>query len=206
MEEIWKDIEGYEGLYQVSNLGKVKSLERKDRYGRTFKEKIKQLQVDKDGYLRTSLWKEKNGSLKQVHRLVAVAFIPNEENKPIVNHIDGNKQNNNVKNLEWCTNSENDLHAYRLGLRTVNKTGEGRFGKLNGASRAIYMLDKNSNKILKKFESLADAGRFLGRNANQMSHIAAQIRGERRTAYGYKWRYAEDEIHNKQQNTNSESN
>lgn len=199
MEEIWKDIDGYEGLYQVSNLGRVKSLERKDKYGRIFKEKVKELQIDKDGYFRTSLWKGKNGSLKQVHRLVAIAFIPNLENKPIVNHIDGNKQNNNVENLEWCTNSENDLHAYKLGLRTVNKTGTGKFGKLNGASKPVYMLDKNTEEIIKKFNSLADAARFLGRNANNMSHIAQQVRGKRKTAYGYKWRYADDKNNSSEQ-------
>lgn len=200
--EIWKDIEGYEGLYQVSNMGRVKSLKRKDRYGRIIKEKIRNLQNGKDGYLIISLWNNGKGRMYSVHRLVAETFIPNPDSKPVVNHIDGNKQNNNADNLEWCTNSENDLHAYRLGLRTVNKTGIGRFGRLNGASKSIYMLDKNTEKIIRKFDSLASAGRFFERKANQMSHIAQQIRGERKTAYGYKWRYA-NEIHNKQCNKNS---
>lgn len=188
--EIWKDIEGYEGIYQISNLGRVKS---------TRKNIIRNNQNGKDGYKIISLWNKGKGKTFSIHRLVAETFIPNPDSKPVVNHIDGNKQNNNADNLEWCTNSENDLHAFRLGLRTVNKTGIGRFGNLNGASKSVYMLDKDTEKIIKKFNSLADAGRFLGRNANHMSHIAQQINGKRKTAYGYKWRYADDENYSSEQ-------
>lgn len=123
---------------------------------------------------------------------MAIAFIPNPQNKSQVNHIDGNKKNNNVNNLEWVTPSENSIHAYKNGLRTANKTGTGKFGKLNGASKPVYMLDKKTEKILMRFDALADAGRYLGRCPNQMGHIAAQVRGKRKTAYGYKWRYADE--------------
>lgn len=183
-EEIWKDVKGYEGLYQISNFGRVKSL--------VYKGKIKELQTDKNGYARTSLWKKNNGSLKQVHRLVAIAFIPNPQNKSQVNHIDGNKKNNNVNNLEWVTPSENSIHAYRMGLRTVNKTGTGKYGKLNGSSKPVYMLDKETGEILIRFDSLADAGRYLGRKSNSMGGIAKQTRGETKTAYGFKWRYVDE--------------
>lgn len=196
IEEIWKDVKGYEGLYQISSLGRIKSLKKIDDYGKIIKENIRKLQIDKDGYFMISLWNKGKCKTLRVNRLVAETFIPNPNYKPVVNHIDGDKQNNIVSNLEWCTGSENDLHAYKLGLRKVNKTGLGRFGKLNGASKAIYMLEPDTEEIIKKFDSLADAARYLGRNPSRMSHIAAQIRGERKTAYGYKWRYT-DEIYNK---------
>ena len=195
LNEEWRDIKGYEGLYQISNYGRTRALEIKLncnlKYNRirTKKALIKKNNFDKDGYCSVTLFNKKYHKKMRVHRLVGLAFIPNPENKPIINHIDGIKNNNILYNLEWCTNSENDLHAYRIGLRTVNKTGTGKFGKLNGSSKPIYMIDKDTNKIIKKFDALADAARYLGRNPNWMSHISQQIRGERKTAYGYKWRY-----------------
>ena len=117
MQEIFKDIKGYEGLYQVSNLGNVKSLPKGDGNGN--KERI--LKFDNSNktntttYLRVTL--SGNGKTKRfsVHRLVAEAFIPNPDNKPHVNHIDNNGENNTVANLEWCTHSENMVHAQKQG-------------------------------------------------------------------------------------------
>lgn len=122
-EEIWKDIEGYEGIYQVSNLGRVKSLNRRDRLNRYWKEKIMKLHRDKKGYMRVDLCKcgKQFKSLK-VHRLVAKAFIPNPHNKGQVNHIDGVKNNNLVENLEWSTQEENIQHSFDMGL--VSRKGE----------------------------------------------------------------------------------
>lgn len=117
MTEVWKDIKGYEGYYQVSNLGEVRSIGHK--WQRKGIHKIKLHQNHDAGYLLADL--HKNGKYKSymVHRLVAQAFIPNPDNKPEVNHKDGNKKNNNVENLEWNTKSENCVHRCKvLGLCT----------------------------------------------------------------------------------------
>ena len=137
--EVWKDIEGYEGLYQVSNKGRVKSF----HFG---KEKILKPYLRANGYLMLCLQVDKIKAHFIIHRLVATAFIPNPVNLPVVNHIDGNKQNNCVENLEWTTYSENEKHAYKLGLKFRNAfAGEGEdciFSKFTNAKvqeiRKIY--------------------------------------------------------------------
>lgn len=116
MEEIWKDIKGYEGLYQVSNLGRVRSLDRKRWDGRKWcKCKGRTLvgRPTKMGYLRVGLGR---GVDCYIHRLVAQAFLVNTNNKSQINHKDGNKRNNSVNNLEWCSNSENMAHAAKKRL------------------------------------------------------------------------------------------
>lgn len=101
--EIWKDIEGYKGLYQVSNLGRIKSLGN----NKNKKEKILKSHYDNNGYYSIVLYKNNNRKKYLIHRLIAEAFIPNPNNLPCVNHKDENKQNNNVDNLEWCTQKYN---------------------------------------------------------------------------------------------------
>jgi hypothetical protein len=126
MIEIWKDIVGYERCYEVSNLGRIKNVERqcktKNNSIRTIRERILKSYIHKNGYSYTRL--SKNGKVKgfRTHRLVAQAFIPNPEEKFGTNHKDGDKTNNEVINLEWATNSENQKHAYRIGLKS--KKGE----------------------------------------------------------------------------------
>lgn len=124
--EQWKDIDGYEGIYAVSNLGRVKSLDRIVVYidGRqhTYKEKILVQAISKvNGAYYVHLYKNQSRKNMIVHRLVAKAFILNPENKAEVNHIDGNRSNNTVENLEWSTKIENMHHAFRTGL--INNTG-----------------------------------------------------------------------------------
>lgn len=124
-DEVWKDIEGYEGLYQVSTCGNIKSLAkpRKNGNGRSYiqKEKLLKQTFTSTGYKKVELYKDGKRKGFKVHRLVAIAFIPNPDNKPEVNHIDGNKINNNIDNLEWVTSSENSIHAYETGLSPNKK-------------------------------------------------------------------------------------
>lgn len=114
--EVWKDIERYEGIYQVSNMARIKSLDRIDCRGQHRKERVLKQAFDSDGYCIVTLSKERIGITKKVHRLVAQAFIPNPEDKPEVNHIDGVKSNNQISNLEWATSCENQKHSRRIGL------------------------------------------------------------------------------------------
>lgn len=120
MQEIWKDIKGYEKLYQVSNLGRIRSLDRiilqyngYDDGERLYKGKILKPCIKPNGYSQVGLWKDKKVKWFIIHRLVAETFIPNPENKPQVNHKDENKQNNNIKNLEWCSCSYNINYGTR---------------------------------------------------------------------------------------------
>lgn len=120
MVEIWKDIVGYEGLYQVSNMGRVKSL----NYNHTLEERILKNIKSNGYYYRVMLYKNKKGKSIRIHRLVGNAFIKNPDNKPCINHIDGNKSNNRVDNLEWCTYKENTEHAFITGMM-VNRDTKG---------------------------------------------------------------------------------
>ena len=184
-EEIWLDIAGYEGLYQISNLGRVKSLERTfvDKIGRerTFRGRILKPKTERSGYLQVSLC---NGSGKKksflVHRLVCETFHENPENKPCVNHIDENRTNNAASNLEWCTYAENNNH----GTRPTS------VAKALGKPVGQYTRD---GKLIKVWQSTMEVQRQLGFNNAFISEVA---RGKYKTAYGYVWKYVEEEKKN----------
>lgn len=124
MEEIWKDIEGYEGMYQVSNLGRVRSLGRIVKLRDSFRRlstKVLSPRLKHNGYNQVVLQKDGQRVDVSIHRLVGIAFIPNPENKHQINHKNGIKTDNRVENLEWCTGSENIVHADKTGLRIMPK-------------------------------------------------------------------------------------
>lgn len=194
-KEIWKPVKDYEGLYEVSNLGKVRALDRKviTKNGVVKIRKSREKKQSKCiGYAYIGLTKEGISKTFRVHRLVAQAFIPNPENKEQVNHKDGNKLNNRVDNLEWCTNQENCIHAWKNGLnhttekvrKTASETGK-RTGKLFGKPVNQYDLQGN---FIRAFENAREAGRITGINSNS---ISAVTRGKLKKTGGYKWELAD---------------
>lgn len=178
MTEIWKSVIGFEGTYEVSNLGRVRSLGMyaKGPCGskRYIKGKMLKANVGKIGYKRVCL---AGKNWKNVHRLVAEAFLPNPCKNKEVNHIDGNKTNNAVWNLEWVTHSENELHAYKTGLNNQEK---------------IKTIQKNMDGvILHVYDSCLEASQKTGILQGNISKCA---NGKTKTAGGYKWSYLRKEI------------
>lgn len=171
--EIWKDIEGYEGIYEISNLGRVRSF-------KNGKVRILKPLTNKRGYLRVQL--RKNNSLKtlQIHRLVAQAFLPNPNNLPQVNHKDEDKTNNIVSNLEYCDAKYNNNYGNRN-----KKVAE-------ALSKVVLQIDKNTNIIINIFPSLMEAERQTGCKNNNICHCC---KGKRKSAGGYKWKYQQKERH-----------
>lgn len=155
--EIWKDIKGYEGKYQVSSLGRIKSLYRWNGKAFYSREHIIKSYINKNGYVYIALMKNNKNKNCRLHRLVAEAFIPNPENKLQINHIDGNKQNNRVDNLEWCTASENIQHAYDNNLNNNDKQ------KIK-----IAQYDMNGN-LLNVYQSLIEASNKTGVHLSKIS-------------------------------------
>ena len=184
--EIWRDIEGYEGRYKISNTGKVKSIQRQVSNGTglaTLPTRILKQGINYKGYPIIYLSKNSKSRTLPIHRLVAKAFIPNPKNKPQVNHIDGNKVNNNASNLEWVTNSENQVHAYEMGLNSVT----GRAGK---QKRAVIQVDMKTGEYLNEYDSIAEATKAIGFVSK--SNIGACCRGIKKSVGGYKWIYKEE--------------
>lgn len=189
MEEVWKDIPNYEKLYKVSNLGRVKSLSKFHKTNKMYssigyysKEKILKSIKDKRGYNTVVLCKNSKPKTYRIHRLVAQAFIPNPENKPQVNHKDGNKLNNNVENLEWCTCQDNIKHAWKTGL---NYNTEHQYIMGKSSAKKIIQYSKNSEYI-KEWESITKASVQLNIS---IQNISACCRGKGKTAGGFIWKY-----------------
>ena len=167
MSEIWRDIAGYEGLYQVSNMGRVRSIDHivKTKTGKDMfvKGMMKKPTTYKGGYQYVNLQHRKKKKMFQVHRLVAAAFIPNPDNKPEVNHIDAVKDNNCVSNLEWVTGEENNKHAIDNGL--IKTTG------------TFVMMDDDIT-----FESINKCAKYVGVDPHE---IRRALKGEYKTVHGH---------------------
>ena len=186
MSEIWQDIKGFEGKYQISNTGKVKSL----NYHRMGREKIlAPNKRAKHGYWYVALC-DGSGKIKvgKIHRLVAEHFIPNPDNKPYVNHKDGNKHNNNAENLEWVTPLENNLHCYRvLGKHPM----KGFLFNKNKRSKKVqqYYISENGYEYhIATYANASVAARINNLNARSICECCNNGYGYRQSG-GYIWKY-----------------
>lgn len=174
MEEVWKDIEGYEGLYQVSNKGNVKSLV--NNKGVEREKLLKPVIVN--GYKKVNLCKNKTKKTYSIHRLVAQAFIENTNNYPCINHKDECKTNNVVENLEWCTHKYNTNYGScikRMSESQINDTNK---------SKQVYQYSKEG-ELISVWESTSECGR----NGFERSSVSACCNGKLKTHKGYIWRY-----------------
>lgn len=170
-EEIWKDIEGYEGLYQISNLGNVRSVQhivtisdpkRNRTYTKTFPEQFRKTCYDPKGYVQINLKKGKVNKRYRVHRLVALAFIPNPSNLPQVNHKDEDKSNNRVDNLEWCTNEYNSKYGTRLERISDKLTGKSTHNSISITIDGV------------EYESISKASQALGISTYKIKKLYGQ--------------------------------
>ena len=171
-KEIWKDIDGYEGLYKVSNLGRVKSL----NYKRTKKEKILKPNITKVNYQQVHLCKNKQIKILYIHRLVAEMFIPNPNNFPIINHKDENPMNNIYSNLEWCDKKYN------------NNYGKCKDKHAKTVSKPINQYDLQDN-FIKQWNSMKEASETLKLSRG---NICLCCEGIRNKTGGYRWRYLDE--------------
>ena len=180
MKEVWKDIQGYEGKYQVSNLGNVKSL----NYNNTCKEHLLNQTLCR-GYMCIHLSKNCIHKWFLVHRLVATAFINNTDNLPEVNHIDEDKTNNCVSNLEWCDRKYNNNYGTRISrsLKTLKLRNR------ETAERAVLQFTKDG-KFVNEYKSISEAERSTG---IYQSSIVSCCKVRRLTAGGYIWKYKNNE-------------
>lgn len=184
MNEIWKDIEGYEGLYQVSNLGNVKRLGgvvmMKDGRTKTVKERVLKQSLAGRGYPFVGLCKDNEVKQEYTHKLVSKAFIPNPDNLPEVNHIDEDKTNNRVDNLEWCTRlynlTYNDRHK-KVGLKQI--------GKKPYNNKPVIQYTVNGEYVA-KYDSVMDCAKALDCCE---SNIRGVIYGKQKTCKGYIFKY-----------------
>lgn len=184
--EIWKDIQGYEGMYQVSNLGRVRSLDREivtphprnPKYIHRYIKMggIKSQRLNNKGYREVDLYKNNIQDTRTVHRLVATAFLPNPSHLPEVNHIDENPRNNRLENLEWVDRLQNVRHG----------TGRQRMGRSHWTPVEQYTLD---GQFIRRWECMQQAADELHLH---MTKISAVCRGKAKTTGGYIWKYPEE--------------
>ena len=182
MKEIWKSVKDFDGMYEVSNLGNVRSVDREkiqwNRYKNTkrFYKGTLLKQHNLKGYNAVSMWKKGKMYNLQVHRLVAKAFLKNPNNYPCVNHIDGNKKNNKLNNLEWCTYSHNTKEAYRLGLKVIGEKQKNQIKQLGLKSGKKVVQKDMLGNIINIFDSGRQASLKLGISQGNISMCCNGIR------------------------------
>lgn len=191
VNEYFANLKGYEDIYMISNYGTIKSTDRyvKNKNGyRKIYGKILKARVDKYGYLRIGLMKNKKQKHYLVHRLVAETFIPNPDKFPIINHKDGNKLNNHISNLEWCNQSYNIIHAYKAGLKV------GKSAKHNGIKNPNSKL--NEEEVLLIFKDKKNNANIKESYLKYKNKIS--FKGFEQIWYGYSWKKLVEKVDDKQ--------
>lgn len=180
MLEIWKDIEEFKGCYQVSNLGNVRSLDRsivitnhKGTWIQHYKGDIMKQRTDRYGYKTVMLYADGQRKNCKIHRLVAIAFLSNPENKSTVNHKNGDKQNNAVDNLEWNTSAEQNIHAYKVGLKLIH-------------CKPVLQIDIETEEVMQEYPSIREAERQMKVSQGTISDC---LNGKQKTCSGFYWKY-----------------
>ena len=186
-KETWKDIPKYEGLYQASNTGNIKSLHKvvlRNGMPLVKKERILKLVSQKDFYTHVTLCKD--GIKKQFpsHVLTAITFISNPENKPCVNHINAVKNDNRIENLEWVTHKENTQHAYKNGLMRSPKHWTGKFGEKHPKSKKLIVIDRENGEE-KLFFGTSEASRLLNVSQAYISQCCRNKRSHKKYIFIY---------------------
>lgn len=169
---MWKDIVGYENHYQVNELGQIRTLKNSSlqKAGTILKSQINK----KNGYVYQMVYKDGKQKLLRVHRVVANAFLPNPNNLPQVNHKNGNKNDNRVQNLEWCTQEQNMLHAFKIGLAKPSDKQKRAIAETNKAKRKAVVFKQGSN--VQVFESISKASKETGLSISTISRYCRGIR------------------------------
>ncbi len=186
--ELWKDVVNYEDIYQISNLGNIKSIERiiKPPFKSSYIKPGKSINKQKGyHYLQVTLCKNGTQKTYLIHRLVAISFLSNSHNYPCVNHLNGNKQDNRIENLAWCSYSQNEQHSYSVLGKKIKGSALGKFGKDNPKSKPLIQYDLFMN-FIKKWDCAAGVERETG-ILNQ--NISKCCLGYRKTAGGFIWKY-----------------
>lgn len=184
MKEEWRPVVGYEGFYEVSNLGNVRSIAVYSyKYKRVIQRRVPTIKVQEtthDGYKRVTLCYYGKKKHWMVHRLVALAFIPNQDNLPEVNHRNENTANNYVSNLEWCS------RTYNANYGTLPKRIKERMNTSHPTAKAVYQY-KMDGTFITAYPSLNEAGRAVGLTGNAIQKVC---KGKNKSAAGFKWCYA----------------
>lgn len=194
MQEIWKYIKGFEGMYQVSNLGRVRSVDRFDSMGRLHKSDIKAIRDNGHGYKVVQMYKDNKPKIGYIHRLVATAFIENPDNKPEVHHIDSDRGNNKLENLQWVTSKENNNFPEHIKSMKKNpnwlKNSKSAMAKAREKAIVVnsYRTRFTRGGVSLEFSSLAEGARQLGLDKGCCTRVA---NGKQKHTHGYKVEYVE---------------